>query len=100
MARTDEEKQQAIDAKASKLWRTLRIASKSKLSLFDKIDDGNKLDALFEPEADEHKEKAEANGTDENQEQLIKEVTPLAMDQEDKPLIENGLEPAQETVVK
>ncbi|KAL2048679.1 hypothetical protein N7G274_000591 [Stereocaulon virgatum] len=100
MARTDEEKQQAIDAKASKLWRTLRIASKSKLSLFDKIDDGNKLDALFEPEADEHKERAEVNGTDENQEQSVKEGTPLAMDQEDKPLIENGLERTQESGIK
>ena len=100
MARTDEEKQLAIDAKASKLWRTLRIASKSKLNLFDKIDDGNKLDALFEPEGDENKEKAEVNGTDENQEQLIKEVTPLLTDQEEKPVIENGVEAVREAFTK
>lgn len=100
MARTDEEKQSAIDAKASKLWRTLRIASKSKLNLFDKIDDSNKLDALFEPEGDENKEKAEVNGTDENQEQLIKEVTPLPTDQEEKPGIESGAEAVQEAFIK
>lgn len=100
MARTDEEKQSAIDAKASKLWRTLRIASKSKLNLFDKIDDSNKLDALFEPEGDENKEKAEVNGTDENQEQLIKEVTPLPTDQEEKPGIESGVEAVQEAFIK
>ena len=100
MARTDEEKHLAIDAKASKLWRTLRIASKSKLNLFDKIDDGNKLDALFEPEGDENKEKAEVNGTDENQEQLIKEVTPLPTDQEENPVIENGVEAVREAFIK
>ena len=76
MAKTDEEKQILIDARASKLWRTLRIASKSKLNLFDKIDDGNKLDALFEPEGDENREK-EANGTEDSQEQLNRETTPL-----------------------
>ena len=38
----------ATNARASKLWRTLRIASKNKFGLFDKIDDGNNLRALFE----------------------------------------------------
>lgn len=57
MAKTDEEKQQATDARASKLWRTLRIASKSKLSVFDKIDDGNNLQALFQTEEEEDQEK-------------------------------------------
>ena len=50
MAKTDEEKVLASNARASKLWRTLRVASKRKLNLFDKIDDGNNLQALFEPE--------------------------------------------------
>lgn len=65
MARTDEEKRSATDARASKLWRTLRIASKSKLNLFDKIDDGNNLKALFEIDQDERK-KSDLNGLDEN----------------------------------
>ena len=47
MAKTEEDKQLSTNARASKLWRTLRIASKSKLNLFDKIDDGNNLQALF-----------------------------------------------------
>ena len=59
MARSKEEKQSAMDVRASKLWRTLRIASKSKLSLFEKIDDGNNLKALFEPEEEEAHGKAE-----------------------------------------
>ena len=56
-----EEKQLAEGAKASKLWRTLRIASKSKLMLFDKIEDGKNLDALFRPEPEESSQKMEMN---------------------------------------
>ena len=48
MAKTEEDKQLATNARASKLWRTLRIASKNRFGLFDKIDDGNNLRALFE----------------------------------------------------
>lgn len=53
MAKNDEEKQLLTDARASKIWRTLRIASKSKFKLFDKIEDGSDLGVLFEPELDE-----------------------------------------------
>ena len=52
MAKNDEEKRLLTDARASKIWRTLRIASKSKFKLFDKIDDGSDLGVLFEPELD------------------------------------------------
>ncbi|KAI9869640.1 MAG: hypothetical protein M1830_005266 [Pleopsidium flavum] len=55
MAKTDEDKQLSTNARASKLWRTLRIASKSKLNSFDKIDDGNNLQALFRPEGETEK---------------------------------------------
>ena len=54
MAKSDEEKQAAANARSSKLWRTLRIASKSKLNLFDRIDDGNNLQALFDVPSDEN----------------------------------------------
>ena len=66
MAKTNEEKEQAINGRASKLWRTLRIASKNKLSLFDKIDDGNNLSALFEPQDDENTLKIIDGGTDQS----------------------------------
>jgi len=72
MAKTDEEKRLAADARASKLWRTLRIASKSKLNLFDKIDDGKNLKALFEANKDENIEKMDLNGSDENADQHVK----------------------------
>ena len=65
MAKTDEDKQLATHARASKLWRTLRVASKSKLNLLDKIDDGNNLQALFEPEETENRSKKEESGTTE-----------------------------------
>ncbi|KZF22775.1 hypothetical protein L228DRAFT_268158 [Xylona heveae TC161] len=47
MAMTDEDKQLSLNAKASKTWRALRLASRGRLNLFDKIEDGNKLQILF-----------------------------------------------------
>ncbi|KAL8723725.1 MAG: hypothetical protein Q9225_000020 [Loekoesia sp. 1 TL-2023] len=48
MAKTDEEKENAAVAKASKMWRALRIASKSRLNMFDKLEEGKGLEPLFE----------------------------------------------------
>ncbi|VBB87122.1 Putative protein of unknown function [Podospora comata] len=48
MPTNNESKTAAIEGKASKAWRTLRIASKSKLVLFDKIEDDDKIDVIFE----------------------------------------------------
>ncbi|MCJ1385978.1 hypothetical protein MMC17_009103 [Xylographa soralifera] len=48
IATSEEDKQLTTNARASKLWRMLRICYKSKLGVFDKIDDGNNLEALFE----------------------------------------------------
>ena len=61
IATTEEEKQLLANARASKLWRTLRIASRSKLNLFDRIDDGHNLQALF---GDENGTKKVADGDD------------------------------------
>jgi THO complex subunit 1 len=52
MAMTDEEKNVLINLKASKTWRILRIASKTRLNLFDKADDGKNLKVLFEAPAE------------------------------------------------
>ncbi|KAL8861485.1 MAG: hypothetical protein Q9178_002009 [Gyalolechia marmorata] len=49
MAKTEEEKEAIAVAKASKMWRTLRLASKNRLNLFDKLEDGNGLGPLFDP---------------------------------------------------
>ena len=51
-AENEEEKQFAISARSSKVWRALRIASKTKLNLFGRIDDGPNLDLLFEADSD------------------------------------------------
>jgi THO complex subunit 1 len=47
MAREETEKNAAIESKASKSWRALRIASTSKLVAFDKIDRYDKIDTIF-----------------------------------------------------
>lgn len=48
MARDEESKSGAIESKASKTWRALRIAGTSKLVAFDKIDRSDKIDAVFQ----------------------------------------------------
>lgn len=76
MAKTEEDKLLAANARASKMWRTLRVASKSKLNLFDRIDDGNNIQALFQPEGDENKNKGDSNGLD----LQGKDSTPIEME--------------------
>ena len=49
MTQDDDEKEYLTKAKASKTWKTLRIASRCKLNLLDKIEDGKNLGILFEP---------------------------------------------------
>ena len=48
MPSSSETKAAAIEGKASKSWRALRIASKYKLAAFDKVDTDDKIDAIFE----------------------------------------------------
>ncbi|KAL6231172.1 hypothetical protein BDW75DRAFT_50362 [Aspergillus navahoensis] len=47
-ARTSEDKDAAVQAKASKTWLLLRLSAKSKFAAFDKIEDGKNLKTLFE----------------------------------------------------
>jgi|SRR6266498_179854 len=58
----DKEKDFYVTAKASKTWRTLRITSKSKLNLFDKVDDGKNLKVLFEAPPELKPEDSVENG--------------------------------------
>ncbi|KAJ5778319.1 hypothetical protein N7520_001565 [Penicillium odoratum] len=78
MAQNQDDKNAAIQAKASKTWRILRLAAKTKLSAFDKIDDGNNLNALFETPAapadtPQAAEGAEGDGHEEIKDEDIKE---------------------------
>ncbi|KAJ5747989.1 uncharacterized protein N7511_009685 [Penicillium nucicola] len=52
MAMTDEDKEIAVNSKASKSWRILRLSAKGKLAVFDKIADGNNIKALGSPAAE------------------------------------------------
>ena len=99
MANNDEEKQQATNARASKVWRILRIASKTKLNLFDKIDDGGNIDALFKP--------PEAGGDEPGTEPSAEETARVCPETIASSMVEtttNRLEPdipiVKETVVK
>ncbi|KAL4937408.1 THO complex, subunit THOC1, partial [Aspergillus oleicola] len=47
-AQTKEDKETAVQTKASKTWLMLRLSAKSKFAAFDKIDDGKNLKTLFE----------------------------------------------------
>ncbi|KAK3944239.1 THO complex subunit 1 transcription elongation factor-domain-containing protein [Diplogelasinospora grovesii] len=51
----------AVEGKASKTWRALRIAGRHKLAVFDKIQDDERIDVIFEPVKDEDEE-AEMEG--------------------------------------
>lgn len=88
MGSSAEEKQLAEDAKASKLWRALRVASRNKLKLFDKIDDGKNFEALFRPEPEESSHKVEVNGEDGKDADKVESAT--KDDQTETPLDSNG----------
>ena len=79
------------------MWRTLRIASISKLNLFDKIDDGNYLQALFQPEEEENqdKDRADVDWTEQTSNQPAKES--ITNGTEQKVADENGVEAPAET---
>jgi THO complex subunit 1 len=64
MPTNDESKASAIEGKASKTWRALRIASKCKLVVFDRIEDDDKIDIVFEdkPLQDTEAEEPTVNG--------------------------------------
>lgn len=61
-ADTEKEKTQLLESKASKTWRALRIARRSKLATFDKIEDWRNVDAIFQ-ELDAEEAKQEEEGT-------------------------------------
>lgn len=63
MATSDEQKQQAMESKASKSWRALRIAAADNLVAFDKIDKPDKIDVIF-------KDKTETAHADEEEEDV------------------------------
>ena len=48
MASTEQERKAIDEAVLSKTWRLLRVTSKTKLALFDKINNGKELHNLFQ----------------------------------------------------
>jgi THO complex subunit 1 len=68
MPTNDQAKAAAIAGKASKSWRALRIAARTKLAAFDKIEDPKKIDIVFEEliETDDAEEAIEPTASDED----------------------------------
>lgn len=68
MPTNDQTKAAAVAGKASKSWRALRIAARTKLAAFDKIEDPKKVDIVFEEltEAEENEDTAEPTASDED----------------------------------
>ncbi|KAI0128500.1 guanylate kinase [Xylariales sp. AK1849] len=58
-AKNDNEKAQIMEAKASKTWRALRIARRTRLAAFDKIEDWTDIKAVFEDPKDAEEENTE-----------------------------------------
>jgi THO complex subunit 1 len=67
MPTNDETKARAVAGKASKSWRALRTAARSRLVAFDKIDDPNTIDIVFEEPKDEEDEEEEEEPAAEDQ---------------------------------
>ncbi|KAI1819328.1 THO complex subunit 1 transcription elongation factor-domain-containing protein [Xylaria intraflava] len=61
-ANSEKEKTQLLESKASKTWRALRIARRSKLVTFDKIEDWQNIDAIFQEVAAAEAQQAEEEG--------------------------------------
>ena len=102
MAKTEEDGSLASNARASKMWRTLRIASKSKLNVFDKIDDGNNLQALFVLPSDENESESESKMVNDSDSGDL-EVAGVTLSTADEMLgLQSELDsiPTEETIVK
>lgn len=61
-AKDEKEKTQLLESKASKTWRALRIARRSRLATFDKIEDWRNVDAIFQ-ELDAEEAQQEQEGS-------------------------------------
>lgn len=62
MARSEKEKAKLVEKKASLTWRALRIASRRKLAAFDKVEDWQNIEAVFQDPADDKEEEKEEEG--------------------------------------
>lgn len=78
MPLSNDSKAAAVEGKASKTWRALRIASRSKLALFDQIESYEDINVLFEEktpkEEEEVVEEAHENGEAGDVDQAMDEV--------------------------
>ncbi|KAK5629586.1 hypothetical protein RRF57_005301 [Xylaria bambusicola] len=74
-ANSEKEKTQLLESKASKTWRALRIARRSRLAAFDKIEDWQNVDVIFQESVAE--ETQEDDGADKGK--CPKNTTPIIL---------------------
>jgi THO complex subunit 1 len=76
MPTNNQTKAAAMESKSSKSWRALRIASKSRLAAFDRIENPDNIDAVFEEVPAEVEESVETSQEDV---ELPSDVTPIVI---------------------
>jgi THO complex subunit 1 len=103
MAKDEMEKETLQDQRTSQKWRTLRIARRDRFALFDKVEDGEKIEILFrgpekvdeEEKIDEEKENGITSKDEEGKDaspadtKMEDEPSSTTAQQEDQPM-ENG----------
>ncbi|KAI3398451.1 hypothetical protein diail_9132 [Diaporthe ilicicola] len=99
MPLSNDSKAAAIEGKASKTWRALRIASRSKLALFDQIESYEDINVLFDEKKPEEQAHENGESGENGDEEVIDQPMDEAKEQEAKPAQENGNgEPAAASV--
>lgn len=102
MAKDDEEKELVSNARASKLWRMLRLASNNKIKLFDKIEDGKNIEALFplqsetngskeEKMEDIEEDETKKEGIDERKQEVAEKTKDIDVETVSKPQLNDTM---------
>ncbi|KAI0526468.1 THO complex subunit 1 transcription elongation factor-domain-containing protein [Xylaria bambusicola] len=76
-ANSEKEKTQLLESKASKTWRALRIARRSRLAAFDKIDDWKNVDVIFQESVAEEEQQEGEDRADQGK--RPKNTTPIIL---------------------
>lgn len=94
MARDEESKNAAIEAKASKSWRALRVATATKLVTFDKIERYDKIDIIF---VDSVKQEERVGSTEDD----TNDDANVGFPKDTRPIVISGLHGAEKgTIIK
>lgn len=94
IANTEDEKRELEDQKMSKTWRALRLMSKTKLNLFDKVDDGRNLECFLQ-----NKEEAAVEGEEAIVEKSVEGESGEGSKEEDEPMRDEEVKPETDAAI-